>query len=76
MSDKRSATISIRVTSELESQLQAIAIAHDTTLSDLAFRALLEVAERERTRYLKLRAAFEACPDLPRPTVDDRRGSV
>ena len=63
--DKRTATISARVPSELEHQLQQIALAHDTTLSDLVCRALADLAATERARYLKLRAAFEGETDLP-----------
>jgi predicted transcriptional regulator len=62
--EKRTQTISARVTVELERQLQGIALAHDTTLSDLVYRALQDLAETERSRYLKLRSAFEGEQDL------------
>lgn len=62
--DKRSATISIRVPTELEHQLQAIAAARETTLSDLGFQQLSAFVEGERSRYLKLRQAFESGQDL------------
>ena len=64
--DKRSSTISARVTPELEHQLQQIALARDTTVSDLNCAAMTEVAERERTLYIRLRCAFEETPDLYR----------
>lgn len=63
--EKRTATISARVPAELEYQLQQIALAHDTTLSDLVCRALNELAEKERAHYLRLKRAFEGGKDLP-----------
>lgn len=63
--DKRSATISIRVPPELEHQLQMIAAARETTLSDLGCQQLALFVEGERFRYLKLREAFEGERDLP-----------
>lgn len=62
--EKRTSTISARVPSDLEHQLQQIALAHDTTLSDLICQALTDLADRERARYQKLRRAFEAEQDL------------
>ena len=61
--DKRSATISARVTPELERVLEVLALARDTTLSDLVFTELLRVADREHARYLKLQQAFGAVTD-------------
>lgn len=63
--DKRTATVSSRIPPELESQVQAIALAHDVTVSDLICSALAEVVERERRTYHRLRTAFEAEQDLP-----------
>lgn len=63
--DKRTETISSRITPELLHQAQQIALARDITLSDLVFQQLEALAEAERARYLKLRQAFECSPDLP-----------
>lgn len=62
--DKRSATVSARVTPELEAQVQAIALAREQTVSDLIHHALLELVERERLIYQRLSRAFTAPPDL------------
>jgi len=63
--DKRTATVSSRIPPELESQVQAIALARDVTVSDLICSALAEVVERERRTYHRLRSAFEDRQDLP-----------
>ena len=63
--DKRTATSSYRLTPELEHQIQQIALAQDVTVSDLTFQTMQAMANAEFSRYLKLRAAFEANPDLP-----------
>ena len=63
--DKRTATVSSRIPAELESQVQAIALARDVTVSDLICTALAEVVERERRTYHRLRSAFEERQDLP-----------
>lgn len=62
--DKRSSTVSARIPAELETQLQAIAMVRGQTLSDLIFHALSSVCQEERERYLRLKLAFEALPDL------------
>ena len=62
--DKRIATVSARIPAALEFQLQAIAQARDTTLSDLIYQALAAMVEAEHSRYLKLRPAFEPGLDL------------
>jgi predicted transcriptional regulator len=67
--DKRSSTISIRITPELEHQLQQIAAANDTTISSLVCDLCLAHVEDQRRRYEKLRAAFEDFKDLPRGTL-------
>jgi hypothetical protein len=73
--EKRTATISSRVPSELEAQIQAIALARDVTVSDLICHALADLVECERRTYERLRPAFEAAPDLPgRPSEDGRHG--
>jgi hypothetical protein len=58
--DRRSETISSRVTKELLAQVQAVCIARDTTVSDLTFMALTDLVERERQTYLRLSAVFGA----------------
>ncbi len=63
--EKRTSTVSARIPSDLEFQLQAIAQIRDTTLSDLICSTLAELVEQERVRYLKLRSAFECAPGLP-----------
>lgn len=62
---KRTQTLSVRCTAELEAQLQAIALAHDVSLSTLINEALEQLAARERRRYEQLRRAFGANEDLP-----------
>lgn len=68
--DKRSATVSARIPSELERQLQAVAAVRGVTLSDLVFHCLDALVEEERDRYLKLRSAFEGAPDKPGKSVE------
>ena len=63
--DKRTETVSARITPELLQQLYGIALARDVTISDLINTCLAQDAERERERYLRLRRAFESAPDLP-----------
>lgn len=63
--EKRSAHISARIPCDLETQIQAIAQARDTTVSDLICCALMDLVEVERSRYFKLRTAFEGKPDIP-----------
>lgn len=50
---------------ELEHQLQQIAVAHETTVSDMVCRYLENLAAREFARYKSLRTAFEGVQDLP-----------
>jgi len=61
---KRDATISFRTADETEALLTAIAEARGLTLSSLLDEMALDLIERERRRYLKLRAAFGANQDL------------
>jgi uncharacterized protein (DUF1778 family) len=63
--NKRTATISARVTPELEAQIQAIALARDTTVSDLTYQALSDLAARERRAFEQLSRAFGVGQDLP-----------
>jgi antitoxin component of RelBE/YafQ-DinJ toxin-antitoxin module len=62
--DIRSETVSARISESLLAEVQAIALARDTTVSDLICQSLEEVAQRERRAYEKLRAVFEAHQDL------------
>lgn len=63
--EKRTATVSARIPEGLEQQLHAVALARDTTLSDLICSALADLVEVERSRYLKLRPVFEQGQDIP-----------
>jgi hypothetical protein len=63
--DKRTETLSARIPSDLLAQIQAIAMAHDTTVSDLTCQCLTELAAKERLRYEKLSAAFGIGQGLP-----------
>ena len=60
----RDCTISFRTASTTEARLAAIAEAQNMTLSTLLDQMALELIERERRRYMKLRAAFDADQDL------------
>lgn len=61
----REATISFRALPETEAQLEAIAHAQGLTLSTLLNNEALALIERERRRYLRLKAAFDVAQDLP-----------
>lgn len=63
--EKRTATVSARIPADLEQKLHAVALARDTTLSDLICSALADLVEVERSRYLKLRPVFEQGQDIP-----------
>ncbi len=63
--EKRSSHISARIPADLEAMALAVAQARDTTLSDLVCQALTDLVEAERSRYLKLRPAFEPGQDIP-----------
>lgn len=63
--EKRSATISARITPELEGVAQAIADAYDQSVSDLIFDLLVERAEKERRVFENLKRAFAVGEDLP-----------
>ena len=62
---KRTATVTYRCPVELELKLQAIANAKEITLSELQYRIALAYVAQWETAYLKVKQAFEACPDLP-----------
>ena len=64
-SDIRSETVSARISESLLNEIHAIALARDTTVSDLICQSLEEVARRERRAYEKLRSVFGAHQDLP-----------
>ena len=68
---KRTSTLSVRVTPELEAQLSAIAEARRTTTSGLINDELMGLVERERLAYYRLKAAFEVSQDLPCRRTDD-----
>lgn len=61
---KRDATISFRTADDTEARMTAIAESYGITLSTFLDQMCLERIERERRRYLKLRAAFGANQDL------------
>ena len=56
----KSSTISFRAEPELEAQLDGIAEAEGTTLSTLMYEMAVERVERDRRRYLRLKAVFSA----------------
>lgn len=62
---KRTATVSARLTPELEAQIQVIALADDITVSDLIYRLLSDHAAVARARWEKLKPAFGERQDLP-----------
>ena len=68
--EKRSSTVSARIPSDLEFQLQAIALVRCETMSDLIFHALVALVQEERDRYLKLRHVFDGAPDIPSKSVE------
>lgn len=63
--DKRTATVSARITPERERDARAIAMANDLSLSDLIDECLAERIERERQYALRLSAALGINQDLP-----------
>ena len=74
MSDmaKRTSTLSVRCTAELEDKLTAIAMANGTSLSSLINEQLEHLAEREHRRYQQLKRAFEINEGLPAHSVPSR----
>ena len=52
--DKRSATVAFRTFEDALHGLQQIAVARETTVSDLMHQAALDIIERERRLYLTL----------------------
>jgi hypothetical protein len=61
---KRSSTLASAVPDEVAAQVAAIAAARGCTVSDLIYQVLVEMIERERLTYLRLRQAFEHPQDL------------
>ena len=72
--DKRSDTVSFRLPPAMRRQLEAVALAHETTLSDLIYQLALERLERERRAYERLHEAFAANQGLP--GLHDEDGTV
>lgn len=66
---KRSATVSSRIPAELELALQQMALAENTSVSDLICRVLVETVATEQRRYLLLKQAFDQLPDLQGKSV-------
>jgi hypothetical protein len=61
---KRSATVSARIPADLEAALQQMALAENTSVSDLICGVLVQAVAVEQRRYLLLKSAFEQLPDL------------
>lgn len=64
--DKRTDTLSVRVTPEIRRQFDAFAAADEVSLSEYLFRMMIEHSEKKRVAYDRLTAAFAATQDLPR----------
>jgi predicted HicB family RNase H-like nuclease len=62
--NKRTATISFRVSPELEARLQATANARNVTLSDLMNQVAVDFDEHQAAIFLKLQAAYGPAQDL------------
>ena len=65
MHDKRSATVSARVSPELEVAAKILASADGRTLSDLIEHLLADYVASKRKAYLELRSVFGDATDLP-----------
>lgn len=65
MHDKRSATVSARVSPELELASRTLASADGRTLSDLIEHLLSDYVAAKRRAYLELRSVFGDGEDLP-----------
>lgn len=66
---KRTSTVSARIPSDLEAALQQMALAEHTSVSDLIYQVLIEKVAEEQRRYLLLKQAFDALPDLQGKSV-------
>jgi hypothetical protein len=65
MADKRTETISAKISSELERQARAVADANDISLSELVMECLIERVEKEMRYAMKINAALAVNQDLP-----------
>lgn len=61
---KRSATVSARIPADIESALAQMALASETSVSDLICSYLVDAVALEQRRYLLLKQAFDNLPDL------------
>jgi predicted HicB family RNase H-like nuclease len=64
MADKRTETISAKISVDLERQARAVAEANDISLSELVMECLIERVDRELRYALKINAALHVNQDL------------
>lgn len=72
MSEKKTETVSIRMSSTLLSKLRALAMANEPerSVSELIAMQIEAFVAREERRYLHLSRAFEKSEPLPGHTAD------
>lgn len=73
MSEKKTETVSIRISETLLKKLRALAMADEPerSVSELIVTQLDDLVAREERRYLHLSQAFERSERLPGHTADD-----
>lgn len=61
---KKASTVSARIPADLEAALQQMALVEGISVSEFICQVLLERVALEQRRYLTLKQAFDALPDL------------